>query len=178
VTELVSVDGLGKVLTMELDKKDFALLNELQSNASQRLEDLAKVVNLAPSSVHDRLRRLQREQVIRGWTVKVDSGALGLGVLAFISVAMSVACSSVVPDIEAIPWVEEAHSVAGEWCMVLKVRVPDTAGLLELVDRLREIPGVEKTETIIVLKTQVERPVLVKVPAGKKADARASALSL
>ena len=80
--------------------------------------------------------------------------------LAFISVAMSVACSSVAPDIETIPWVEEAHSVAGEWCMVLKVRVPDTAGLLELVDRLRQIPGVEKTETIIVLKTQVERPVI------------------
>ena len=59
---------------MELDKKDFALLNELQSDASQRLEDLAKVVNLAPSSVHDRLRRLQREKVIQGWTVKVDSG--------------------------------------------------------------------------------------------------------
>ena len=163
---------------MELDKKDFALLNELQMNASQRLEDLAKVVNLAPSSVHDRLRRLQRDQVIRGWTVKVDNGALGLGVLAFISIAMSVACSSIVPEIEAIPGVEEAHSVAGEWCMILKVRVPDTAGLLALVDRLREIPGVEKTQTVIVLKTQVERPVITKAPVAKKSEARAPALSL
>lgn len=163
---------------MELDRKDFALLNELQINASQRLEDLAKVVNLAPSSVHDRLRRLQREQVIRGWTVKVDSAALGLGVLAFISIAMNVACSSVVPEIEAIQGVEEAHSVAGEWCMILKVRVQDTAGLLALVDRVRQIPGVEKTETIIVLKTQLERPVIVKPPAGKKVDTRTPALSL
>lgn len=163
---------------MELDRKDFALLSELQVNASQRLEDLAKVVNLAPSSVHDRLRRLQREGVIRGWTVKVDSGALGLGVLAFISVAMSVPCGSVVADMEAIPWVEECHSVAGQWCMILKVRVPDTAGLLALIDRVRDIPGIEKTETTIVLKTQVERPVTVKGPAPKRAEGRTPALSL
>ena len=168
----------GKGWEMELDKKDFALLNELQLNASQRLEDLAKVANLAPSSVHDRLRRLQREQVIRGWTVKVDSAAVGLGVMAFISLAMSASCASVVPDIEAIPWIEEAHSVAGEWCMILKVRVPDTAGLLALVDRLRQIPGIEKTETTIVLKTQVERPVIVKPPSGKRTENRSPALSL
>jgi DNA-binding Lrp family transcriptional regulator len=61
---------------------------------------------------------------------------------------------------------------------VLKVRVPDTAGLLALVDRVREIPGIEKTETIIVLKTQLERPVIVKPPAGKKSEVRSSALSL
>jgi DNA-binding Lrp family transcriptional regulator len=169
---------LEKRWNMELDKKDFALLNELQLNASQRLEDLAKVVSLAPSSVHDRLRRLQRDQVIRGWTVKVDSSAVGLGVLAFISVAMSVSCGSVVGDIEAIPWVEECHSVAGEWCMILKVRVPDTAGLLALVDRVREIPGIEKTETTIVLKTQLERPVIAKAAPAKKTLGRSSALSL
>jgi Lrp/AsnC family leucine-responsive transcriptional regulator len=116
--------------------------------------------------------------VIRGWTVKVDAPAVGLGVLAFISVGASASCTSIVPDIEAIPWIEECHSVAGEWCMVLKVRVPDTAGLLALVDRLREIPGIEKTKTTIVLKTQVERPVIVKPPAGKKSEVRSPALSL
>jgi Lrp/AsnC family transcriptional regulator, leucine-responsive regulatory protein len=165
-------------LKMELDKKDFALLNELQMNASQRLEDLAKVVSLAPSSVHDRLRRLQREQVIRGWTVKVDAAAVGLGVLAFISVAASTSCSLIVPEIESIPWVEECHSVAGEWCIILKVRVPETATLLALVDRLKQIPGIEKTETTIVLKTQVERPVIVQPPTGKRSEVRTPALSL
>jgi len=58
------------------------------------------------------------------------------------------------------------------------VRVPDTAGLLALVDRVREIPGIEKTETIIVLKTQLERPVIVKAPSGKKGEGRSPALSL
>jgi len=163
---------------MDLDKKDFALLNALQSNASQRLEDLAKTVSLAPSSVHDRLRRLQREQVIRGWTIRVDSAAVGLGVLAFISCAASRACSAIVPDLESLSAVEECHSVAGEWCLLLKVRVRDTAALLALVDRLREIPGIEKTETTIVLKTQLERPVTANAPREKRAAVSAPALSL
>ena len=163
---------------MELDKKDFALLNALQKDASQRLEDLARTVSLAPSSVHDRLRRLQREQVIRGWTVKVDAGAVGLGVLAFISVAASTACSLVLPELQSLAPVEEVHSIAGEWCILLKVRVPDTAALLVLVDRLREIPGIEKTETTIVLKTQLDRPVTAQPPAQNRPAVRTPALSI
>jgi len=153
---------------MELDRKDFALIEALQQNASQRLEDLAKLVNLAPSSVHDRMRRLQREGVIQQWTVKVDSTKLGLGVLAYIGVTGSKTCTSLAKDLMIIPYIEECHSVAGELCILLKVRVPDTAALLELIDRLREIDGVERTETTIVLKPQFDRPVSLKPVAVKK----------
>jgi DNA-binding MarR family transcriptional regulator len=57
--------GDAPVFPMNLDKKDFALIEALQQNASQRLEDLAKLVHLAPSSVHDRLQRLERIGIIR-----------------------------------------------------------------------------------------------------------------
>jgi DNA-binding Lrp family transcriptional regulator len=143
---------------MNLDRKDLALLEALQQNASQRLEDLARLVHLAPSSVHDRLRRLQREGVIQGWTINVDAATVGLGVLAFISVALSRPCSEMIADLREIHCIEEAHSVAGEFCILLKVRLPDTAGLLALIERLRQIPGVEKTETTVVLATQMDRP--------------------
>jgi Lrp/AsnC family transcriptional regulator, leucine-responsive regulatory protein len=153
---------------MELDRKDFDLLEALQQDASQRLEDLAKLVHLAPSSVHDRLRRLQREGIIQRWTVKVDAVKLGLGVLAFVGVTSTKSCSSLLDDLAAIPNIEECHSVAGELCIFLKVRAPDTAALLVLIDRLREIDGIEKTETTIVLQTQFDRPISLK-SAGKKA---------
>ena len=104
---------------MELDRKDFALIEALQENASQRLEDLAKVVNLAPSSVHDRLRRLQREGIIQKWTVKVDAPRLGMGVMAFVGIALSKTCSELRSEFEAIPCIEECHSVAGELCVFL-----------------------------------------------------------
>jgi Lrp/AsnC family transcriptional regulator, leucine-responsive regulatory protein len=146
---------------VSLDKKDFALIEALQQNASRRLEDLAKLVHLAPSSVHDRLLRLEREGVIRQWTIKVDAPALGLGVLAFVGIRATRPCSELVEALRAIPSIEECHSVAGELSMMLKVRVANTAALLELSDRLRAVPGIEGTETTIVLKTQLDRPISV-----------------
>ena len=143
---------------MELDRTDFALVTALQQDASQRLEDLARLVGLAPSSVHDRLRRLERAGVIRRWTVEVDAEALGLPVMAFVGVRSTESCTLLHPRLEALPEIEECHSVAGDLCMLLKVRVPSTAALLGFIERLREIPGIVSTETTIVLATRFERP--------------------
>ena len=152
------------VLRMDLDRKDFALLDALRQNASQRLEDLARLVKLAPSSVHERLRRLERERVIRKWTVDVDAAALGLGVVAFIGIRATRPCSELLDAMKRIASIEECHSVAGELSMMLKVRVRDTGALLSLAEHLRQIPGIEQTETTIVLKTQIERPVALQPP--------------
>jgi Lrp/AsnC family transcriptional regulator, leucine-responsive regulatory protein len=155
---------------VDLDRKDFALVEALQHNASQRLEDLARIVHLAPSSVHDRLQRLQRAGIIRNWTVKLDAPALGLGVLAFVGIRATRPCSDLLEALRGIPSVEECHSVAGELSMILKVRVASTTGLLELSERLRQIPGIEQTETTIVLKTQIDRPIALKSLMSAKED--------
>jgi Lrp/AsnC family leucine-responsive transcriptional regulator len=147
---------------VDLDQKDLTLLNALQQNAAQRLEDLAKLVRMAPSSVHDRLRRLERDGIIKRWTIDVDAAALGLGVLAFIGIRSTRPCSELLDALRAIACIEQCHSVAGELSLVLQVRVPNPTVLLEVTERLREIPGIEQTETTIVLKTQISRPIALK----------------
>lgn len=159
---------------MDLDRKDFALLDALQQNASQRLEDLARLVKLAPSSVHERLRRLERERVIRRWTVDVDAAALGLDVVAFVGIRATRPCSELMESIKKIPSVEECHSVAGDLSMILKVRVRNTVALLSLSEHLRQIPGIEQTETTIVLKTQIDRPIALQPPMTSQAKSSAN----
>jgi DNA-binding Lrp family transcriptional regulator len=141
----------------------------LQLNASQRLEDLARLVKLAPSSVHERLRRLEREKVIRKWTVDVDLAALGLGVVAFIGIRATRPCSELLESMKNIPSIEECHAVAGDLSMILKVRVANTSALLSLTEHLRQIPGIEQTETTIVLKTQIDQPISLQAPATSHA---------
>jgi DNA-binding Lrp family transcriptional regulator len=153
---------------MDLDPTDLQLVAALQRDASQRLEDLARVVRLAPSSVHDRLRRLERDGIIRRWTVTIDEAALGLGVLAYVGLRATKPCSALLQALEAIPAVVECHSVAGELSMLLKVRVASPPALLELTERLRQIPGIEQTESTIVLKTQIDRPVAIPMPAAPR----------
>lgn len=140
-----------------LDRIDMLLLTALQTEGRMRLEDLARRVELAPSSVHDRLRRLQRDGVIRRWTVEVSPEALGLSVLALVGVQSSRPCSELVGALEQIREIEECHSVAGQLSLILKVRATSTEHLLQLIDRLKQIPGIENTETTVVLKSQFER---------------------
>jgi DNA-binding Lrp family transcriptional regulator len=114
--------------------------------------------------VHDRLRRLERDGVIRRWTIDADVSAFGLQVLAYVGVRSTKPCSDLIPMLGSVPAIEECHSVAGANSLLLKVRVANTAALLELVEHLRQIPGVEGTETSIVLKTQIDRPVTLPSP--------------
>lgn len=159
---------------MNLDPIDLTLIDAVQRNANQRLEDLGRLVHLAPSSVHDRLNRLERDGVIRRWTVALDAAALGLGVLAYIGVRSSRACAAILADLAKNPEIEEMHSVAGELCFLLKVRVADTNALLGLIERLRAVEGVEQTQTTVVLKTQLDRPIaLPSLQPEKKAKVRA-----
>lgn len=153
---------------MELDRTDRILIDALQRDAGQRLEDLARLVQLVPSSVHDRLRRLERDQIIQRWTIDVDSAALGLPVLAYMGIRSTKPCSELLATLEAIPAIEECHSVAGQLSMLLKVRVASTPALLQLTERLRQIPGVEGTETTIVLQTQIDRPITLPQPEPPK----------
>lgn len=159
---------------MTVDLIDLTLIDAVQRNASQRLEDLGRLVHLAPSSVHDRLNRLERDGVIRRWTVALDAAALGLGVLAYIGVRSSRTCAAMLEDLAKNPEIEEMHSVAGELCFLLKVRVADTNALLGLIERLRDVDGVEQTQTTVVLKTQLDRPIaLPALEPAKKPKVRA-----
>jgi DNA-binding Lrp family transcriptional regulator len=139
-----------------LDRIDAVLLDALRANGRLRLEDLAQRVELSPSSVHERLRRLERTGVIRRWTITVAPEALGLGVLAFVDVRASRPCSQLAEPISRIGEVEEFHALAGQFSCRLKLRARSTEHLLEIIERLKQIPGIEATESSIVLKTYLE----------------------
>src|SRR5262245_21824279 len=105
-----------------LHQIDAILLATQQEQGRLRLEDLARRVKLSPSTVHDRLRRLQRTGVIRNWTITVNPQALNLTVLAFVGVRASRPCSGLVEALAHIHEIEEAHSVDGQLSLMLKVR--------------------------------------------------------
>jgi Lrp/AsnC family transcriptional regulator, leucine-responsive regulatory protein len=145
-----------------LDRVDQLLLAALQTEGRLRLEDLGRRVELAPSSVHDRLRRLLRDGVIRRWTIDIAPEALGLSVLAFVGVQASRPCAELVGPLEQIREIEEFHAVAGQLSFILRVRATNTEHLLQLIERLKQIPGIKGTETTVVLKTHLERGPVVK----------------
>ena len=141
-----------------LDERDKAILAALQRNGRATLADLAQIVGMAPSSVHERIRKLEHGGVIKGYRAEVDTEALGLFVTALVSVSpLDPKQPDDLPErVVEFPEVEDCHSVAGDENYVLKVRTRTTADLEDLLRRLREKAGVH-TRTTIVLSTPFER---------------------
>ncbi len=140
-----------------LDETDSAILRSLQADARTTLARVGEAAGLSPSSVHERIRRLQRDGVIRGWTLELDPRAVGRPVTAFVGVDADVTGGSLPARLRQRPEIDECHSIAGDLSLFLKVRAADTEALLVLVDWIKELPGVRATRTTVVLKIEFER---------------------
>jgi Lrp/AsnC family leucine-responsive transcriptional regulator len=144
-----------------LDRRDLDILGVLQEDARATYAEIAERVGLSPSSVHQRVRKLEESGVIRGYGARVNLEALGLYVTALVS-AMPLDPKQ--PDdlpeqLREFPEVEACYSVAGEANYVLKVRTKTTEQLEDLLRRIREKGGVH-TRTTIVLSIPFEnRPI-------------------
>lgn len=142
-----------------IDAVDRKLLGLLQENAQMKYAELGERLNLSAPAIHDRVKKLKAAGVLRGYTIAVDSAALGYGLCALVSVHLwRCNCKDVVPHLMHHPEIEECHSVAGQSCIILKVRTENTKTLETMLNALRRIEGVENTETTVILSTHIERP--------------------
>lgn len=144
----------------ELDAMDRKLLGVLVEDATVSYSGLGERVGLSPPAAHERVKRLRRSGAIRRVAALIDPEASGKTLLAFIHVDTAGWGKS--PALLAIgehPEVEEIHSVAGDTCMLLKVRAESTHALEGLLARLYDTPGVKATRSYVVLSTYLERPV-------------------
>jgi len=140
----------------ELDAIDRKLLSLLQQDGRMSNADLARSVRMAPSAVFERVRRLERDGVIRGYGAHLDPRALERSLLAFILVRTDEKTGEEVAggQLSALPEVLEVHHVAGQDSYLVKVRVKDPEALGRLLrERFGSIPVVRSTMSTIALET-------------------------
>jgi Lrp/AsnC family leucine-responsive transcriptional regulator len=139
-----------------IDEIDRQILNILQQNARTSNAEIARQIDMAPSAVLERIRRLEAKGVIQGYEARINPEALGLGLLAFVFVRSRDFDGEerTVEMLSQIPEVQEAHHIAGEDCFLLKVRMPDAKSLGRLLrERIGSTGDVQSTRTTIVLET-------------------------
>jgi Lrp/AsnC family transcriptional regulator, leucine-responsive regulatory protein len=137
-----------------IDATDKAILNILQQDGRISNADIARQVNLAPSAVLERVRKLEERGVIRGYSANIDAKALDFGLAAIVAVRTSQCGEGVGEELSAIPEVQEVYEVAGDDCFYIKVLSKDAESLgLFLREKIKGIPNVVNTRTTVVLKT-------------------------
>ncbi|MBE0693950.1 MAG: Lrp/AsnC family transcriptional regulator [Aquamicrobium sp.] len=144
----------------DLDVMGRKLLGVLVEDATVSYAELGERVGLSPPAAHERVKRLRRSGVIRSMAALIDAEASGKPLLAFVHVdTTGWAKTAMLLAVGKYPEVEEIHSVAGDTCMLLKVRTESTHALEALLAQLYDTPGVTATRSYVVLSTYLERPV-------------------
>jgi len=135
----------------------------LQADGSQSMAELSKAIGVAPSTLNDRVKRLGRMGVITGTHAHLDPHALGLSLLAFVFVGWSdgIVEADFLKRVAGAEEVLECHHVTGGWNYLLKVRVKDTRALEAFLGNvLKQVKGLQRTETLIVLSSPKETSLL------------------
>jgi Lrp/AsnC family leucine-responsive transcriptional regulator len=156
-----------------IDEIDRQILNILQENARTSNAEIARQIDMAPSAVLERIRRLEAKGVIQGYEARINPEALGLGLLAFVFVRSKDMSdeTKTAAALAAFPEVQEVHDIAGEDCFVLKVRARDAKSLgLFLRERVGAIRTVHSTRTTVVLETMRETGRLPLAVPEEKAE--------
>jgi Lrp/AsnC family leucine-responsive transcriptional regulator len=158
-----------------IDGIDIEILKILQSNARTSNAEIARQVNLAPSAVFERIRKLEERGVIEGYAARVNPNAVELPLLAYVFVRDSdrPGADLTARRVADIPGVLEVHHVAGEDCFLAKVRAKDPESLGRLLrERIGRIESITSTRTTIVLDTVKESAALpIEAPAGSAPEA-------
>jgi Lrp/AsnC family leucine-responsive transcriptional regulator len=161
---------------MKLNKKDIALLDELQKNCRQSLKKLSRKLGMSITTVHDRMKKLEKDGVIKGYKAILNPEKTDNEVVAFILVRMEYFHSpegeplsqrEIAKRISLIPYVSEVHIISGEWDILVKARgksIKDVGNFV--IDRLRKIRGVGRTLTCdawVTIKESTELKLPTKI---------------
>lgn len=144
-----------------MDEKGRTILGLIEADSRLTYAQIGERVGLAASSVHDRIRKLERQGVIRAYRADLDFEAIGLPITAFVSLALQPSSPSDIPGkVGEFPYVESCYSVAGDNSYVLVVRAPSTQALEELLDALRAKLEVTTRSTIVLSQPFERRPMV------------------
>lgn len=142
----------------DLDDRDRKLLTLLADDATPSYAELGKLLNLSAPAVHERVKRLKRDGLIKGIAAKLDGARIGRPLLAFVHVdTNNWTITQQVLGLAELTEVEEIHTITGKSAMLLKVRVRDTQALELLLARIHQIEGITNTTSDIALTSYLER---------------------
>ncbi|MDA7426363.1 Lrp/AsnC family transcriptional regulator [Thalassococcus lentus] len=145
----------------DLDRFDRAILTTLAEDGRISVTELAKRIGLSKSPTQARLRRLETSGIVRGYRAILDPIRLGLDHVAFVEIRLNdtreAALEAFNKAVAAIPEVEQAHLIAGNFDYLIKVR---TAGMPAyrrvLAEKISTLPGVSLTSTYVAMQAVKE----------------------
>ncbi len=148
---------------MTIDDIDLRILDMLQRNGKLSQAKIAGAVGLTTPSVNERIKKMERHGMIKGFVALLDHEKMGFGLTAYVDVTLEHPRfeKGFVDELEKLLPVQECHYLAGEYGYRLKVKASDTASLADFLQRrLMAIRGISRARTQISLSSKKESTLL------------------
>ena len=149
---------------IKLDGIDKQILRMLMSNSRRPILEIAKNIGISGAAIHQRLRKLENQNLILGSSIKINYKVLGFTTMAYVGIFLDRATNnlSVVNQLKEIPEILECHYTTGDWSVLTKLLCKDNEDLMEiLTKKIQTIKGVSRTETYISLEQQIDRQISI-----------------
>ena len=141
-----------------MDEKDEKILKLLKENSKLTTQQISKKILIPITTIHNRIKKLEKEGIIRKYTIELDNKKIGKNVSAYISLTVDYNLLQKTPQHELAKkiknhdLVEECAMVTGGTDIMIKVRTSSIEELDDFVTKhLRNIEGIEKTQTMVIL---------------------------
>jgi DNA-binding Lrp family transcriptional regulator len=132
---------------MQLDSKDLVIITELKHDSRASVRDIAKKTSLRPSTVHNRIQQLKKENVIENFTLKLNNKAVGENFIVFMTIKAT-------KDIPVAAFhnkhIKEAFGITGDYDLLLKLKFKDIDEFNEFIIRFRKDNQLTTTQTSVV----------------------------
>ena len=154
---------------MNLDKFDLAILSVLREDARASLQDISARVGLSTTPCWARVKKMESDGVIQGYTVRIDPAAVGFTETVIVQVTLEnhndETLAAFGRALEAIPEVLEAYLISGDYDYHIRIAVRDTRDYERLLrERLYRIPGIRHSKSSFVLRRLKESLIPLSTP--------------
>lgn len=165
-----------KTKTRTLDRIDLNILRCLQDNARISYVDLASQVGLSTTPCLERVKRLERAGIIRGYKAVLDPKVLKANLLVFVEISLETQSPSVFDEfrraVAKLPQIQECHLVSGQFDYILKCRIPEMSAYRQLLgDVVLTLPGVKESKSYVVME-EVKEEFSLYIPDIEEFDDR------
>ena len=144
----------------EIDNTDLKILEILMQDAKRPYTEVAKKVNVSQGTVHVRMNKMEEAGILEKTTLRINYAKLGFDITAFIGIYLekSALYESVLAKLKGIPEIINIHYTTGNYSMFVKIHCRDTNHLKEVLhDKMQQVDGIERTETMISLEESLDR---------------------
>ncbi len=138
----------------KMDKLDWKILDLLQENARYPIAALGREIGLSASAVAERIQKLEENEIIENYTIRINKKNIGLPLSAYISISLrNIYFKSFIKELENFPELEHCSRVTGKDCLIMRFNLRDSEHLEDVIDHLAKFGD---PSTLVILSDLIK----------------------